>query len=371
MLPAAGSPTKNSSTAPIELMAPLHRKNYSSSSAVLLTLRWALLVSLLVLVVSSRPYEAQDESSTQLTRHHGRSLLWSWSWLDWFWPWGKSSADESYPALVPDVDLPDVDNSEGSASLPVVSDSTSEIALEDLMDPVFLDYTSQGQEEPPINYPPDEDQTEDNTIMDEGSTRPGDDCRKLENTNLKGELLKTLMGIESAGGCCVECRKMNIDEVKCNVWVYCGADDGCDDGSGRVYPRGRCDLKQQPDLDWENPSAWAAGDGVEWTSGTIGRRTDWANSGNTGSPTSSDDSGTGMTSTGVNPGAGTGGNMGPGTGSRIGTDASSSGGGSGSGSGVGGNTGPASTNGFGFDGQGFGFVSPDDLPGGIGTSESP
>lgn len=71
------------------------------------------------------------------------------------------------------------------------------------------------------------------------------------------------MCLSPAAGC-TRCQ----DTQGCNVFVFCGEKAGCDDGSGKVYSQGTCTLKRQ-DLQGQQPTFWAQGPVVKWSSGYI------------------------------------------------------------------------------------------------------
>jgi hypothetical protein len=90
-------------------------------------------------------------------------------------------------------------------------------------------------------------------------------CGRMErNAKYNGKFVKTLSDMPNPAACCDACQ-MNL---RCNVWVFCGAESGCDD----QFDVGRCDLKHQPGYEFfgpDPPSAYSRGKGVLWVSGVI------------------------------------------------------------------------------------------------------
>jgi len=61
------------------------------------------------------------------------------------------------------------------------------------------------------------------------------------------------------------------DTEKCNVFVWCGNPDGCQNADVDVIPYKSCDLKFSYAIGSgsPNPEVWASGSDVDFTSGVV------------------------------------------------------------------------------------------------------
>jgi hypothetical protein len=78
-------------------------------------------------------------------------------------------------------------------------------------------------------------------------------------------VIAIVSNVESADACCNLCSNRN----GCNIYVYCPEDEGCDDGSGRIYEGNLCTLKYQPLQEGTDPSKYGEGPDVTWISGIV------------------------------------------------------------------------------------------------------
>eukprot|EP01023_Acetabularia_acetabulum_P035442 TRINITY_DN334_c0_g1_i22.p2 TRINITY_DN334_c0_g1~~TRINITY_DN334_c0_g1_i22.p2 ORF type:complete len:252 (-),score=38.80 TRINITY_DN334_c0_g1_i22:339-1094(-) len=92
-------------------------------------------------------------------------------------------------------------------------------------------------------------------------------CGVEENANFKGDFLLggELNLLDSLEDCCRSCQ----EQAKCNVFVYCGVQTGCQN-EGEILSYKRCDLKfQQIVEDGGEPEFWFKGPGTDFTSGAF------------------------------------------------------------------------------------------------------
>lgn len=116
--------------------------------------------------------------------------------------------------------------------------------------------------------PPDKSPTEPGDNSSPSST-PAWTCGRMEpNANYKGTPVDTVPDASGPRECCAACKA----NQRCNVWVFCNQDGGCDDGSGTMYDKGRCELKLQDGYDFiagDAPYAYSRGPDTDWVSGTV------------------------------------------------------------------------------------------------------
>lgn len=73
--------------------------------------------------------------------------------------------------------------------------------------------------------------------------------------NLQGEVVD-----DTTAESCSLCRDKCLLNGDCKVWVFCDYETGCDNGYGKIYPKGTCTLKKATDehaliVDIRNPPA--------------------------------------------------------------------------------------------------------------------
>ncbi|KAL4448218.1 hypothetical protein ABPG75_005437 [Micractinium tetrahymenae] len=90
-------------------------------------------------------------------------------------------------------------------------------------------------------------------------------CVIVPNANAEGDTIDQMDGVASIADCCTACQQAS----SCNVFVYCPASGGCDNGSGTVYASQLCTLKSYPLQPGKEPSYFARGSIVPWTSGYL------------------------------------------------------------------------------------------------------
>ena len=94
---------------------------------------------------------------------------------------------------------------------------------------------------------------------------PTTQCITFNNTNYSGDVIAFVRNVENEGDCCDLCS----NRQGCNIYVYCPEEQGCDDGSGRIYEGNLCTLKYQPLSDGTDPEKYGAGPDVTWISGIV------------------------------------------------------------------------------------------------------
>merc|ERR1712032_24715 len=98
-------------------------------------------------------------------------------------------------------------------------------------------------------------------------------CQLLTDANPKGVFEDVIAPPQATfAGCCLACLNMTVQEnLPCNIWVWCGQEDGCKSGAPQKTPFGECHLEFQP-LGDEPVALWESGPEVPWTSGSVPSR---------------------------------------------------------------------------------------------------